>query len=344
MAESAISGSASVCTQQPGEGSTAKQPLEEQWRNGKKFKLDITAHNSGHADEKILESVPFKSHRGVSSAPSKKSLEERKKQQLKKINNNLANRHSKISRRGTFSAKISACFDGCQKYSLEPELVRGNGEKQWSTCGSGLRDSGELAESPVTDASLSYVTAYTDEPRVVSFVGKDPLPVTSNEDDLLNSESSFVPLPLNDNLHLQELRGSTFAAPISSGRLASGTEDTDLYVSSLLSSLDHAYGYSACAGTSTLLCGLVEPRGVSFDEEDARLVKAKKLGESVERGESWKVDTHFSSSDTLPNKEKEAVCIQTCYRGFSARKKFRALLRWNRAATLIQSAWLDIIN
>ena len=345
MAESALAASASMNTQQVGVVSPAKQQLQEQCkRKLRSSRCDITAYDSGCTDEITrVESPSFNSHQAVFSATCKKALDDCKKQQLKKINDKLANRHSNILRRDTYSAKVSACFDGYpannQKHSVEPE--QGNREKQLSTSVSGHKDSGAPAELPVADASLSFIKTCTEEPRTVSFLDSCPLPVTSNENGLLNSESCFIPLSVNGNVQLQELIETPCVEPSSSGPLG-GIQDTDMYVSSLLSSLDHAYGYLTCTGTSKPMSNLVEPSDVSFGKEDTRFMKAELLGRNATRGETWMMDAHPSISTSLPSKENKVVCIQACYRGFSTRKKVIALLRRNRAATRIQSAWLDL--
>lgn len=350
-AESAITGTGSANSHQLGEGSPAKPPPEERSRKKQKTPTyDVMAHSPECGDNPVGP-ASSNSLRSVSSASKKKILEERKKQQLKHINDKLAKRHSNIPQRETHSAKISARFDGYpatnQKHSPQPELIRRmEGKKQQSACGSGQLNSGEMTQSSrlpllstesltATDVSLSCVTTFTDEPKTESFLYDDPFPVTSNEDDLLNSESSFVPLALNDSVELLKLTQTTDYT--SSRPQTSDSQDTEVNISSLFSSLDQAYGYSTFLEKSKLVSSLMGPSGLSEDKWH----KPKLLIEGEKRGEHLVVDTLSSSSAVLPKDGKKVVRVQAYYRGYVTRKKFRVLLRRNKAATQIQSLWLE---
>lgn len=251
------------------------------------------------------------------------SLQDRRKQQLRLINEKLAKRHSTLQRKElpSRSVKLSAQFES-------PELV------------SAVREDSEVALAPNVAVKSSSVvrkttlmqptlsreapgksvayrpTLYSDTSHPVSaeqssisteaFTMVDPLPTSMHPaGDLLDSESSFLPVSLLQDTTYQD----------QSGHEDSSLDhlEADTYISSLLSSLNSAYGYSSLTEKSRLL---------------STLVGSERL--------------HLPDTSPLPEQldfHREAVKIQAAYRGHLARREYKRLLKELKAALLIQARW-----
>ena len=158
-------------------------------------------------------------------------------------------------------------------------------------------------------------------PQSEAFVGIDPLPDLhlTAELSLLESETSYLPVLPSD---------SSIPEPDS--------QDTDVCVSSLLTSLDSAYGYTSLTEKSRLLTSLV---GGAGEVGVASLQHG--ASELTDAGiEDLSLVSH-SVLVTVPDLDPTwaAVRIQTAYRGYVCRNKFRKLKKEVRAATLIQASW-----
>ena len=323
-------------SQQSEEGSSVIYPLEEHPRKQGEDQLDDTAHNSGNTDRRTQpDSLSLKSHCSVSAASNKKSEEDFKIEQVTKVIDKLTLQQSNTSQRESYSTKISAHSDASdtnQKYS--PEV------QQSSTDGSSRMDSGKpslnynVSPSPLslfTDES-SHVPTYTDEPRTRSLIISDPLPVASN---LLCSKSKVAAFPLSNSVQFQEPTETACVSIISSGSQASGSQHREMCSSSQhSSSIDHSQGYSTGTEESKVLSSLMGPSDVSLDGGTAR------LGRSEEREKLVVVDTHHATPTASMGDRDKIVCIQAHFRGYATRRWFRTYLRQNKAAALIQSAWL----
>ncbi len=157
--------------------------------------------------------------------------------------------------------------------------------------------------SPVPDPNSAYPN---EELQTGVFSTQDPLP-KSIGDGALPSETSFLPVS-----------PTSFAEQALSGNETTHepeTQDTDIYVNSLLSSLTSAYGYSSLAEKSRLLSSLVGSKKALSD------------------------DVTSVSTPPREDRSKEVIKIQSAYRGYLARKKCRQYSKDVKAATLIQAAW-----
>lgn len=256
----------------------------------------------------------------MSQPTSSLSLQDRRKQQLRLINEKLAKRHSTLQRKDPPShpdkqsenpAITSVVKDDSEAPPVPSVVVRS----------APLVSKAALMQptlsQEVPGKSVAYRSASYSHPMSTgegishhftpteAFSPRDPLP-TSMKGDLLASESSFLPVSL--------LQGSS-TSPDQSGHEDSMLRypeecDTDTYINSLLSSLSSAYGYSSLSDKSRLLSSLVG---------------------------SEKLDA--PSVPKQPDLNREAVKIQAVYRGYIARRKYRQQLRQQKAALLIQATW-----
>lgn len=199
-------------------------------------------------------------------------------------------------------------------------------------------------EPPLTSTSLHPNTA------TEAFSTQDPLPtppqsVPEPMGELLDSESSFLPLvPIDFSHHIFHSHESTSLGHM---KLDPEIQDTDFYVSSLLSSLDSAYGYSSLAEKSRLLSSLVATEEVSFAEGVATDGTPKLRSLVVD---DWSDVTRtmgkVSTSSLIDPRTTSVVDfdwaaakIQAVYRGYVARKQCKTHLRELKAASLIQATW-----
>lgn len=141
------------------------------------------------------------------------------------------------------------------------------------------------------------------------FTTEGPLPTTfpshgaSPNTSLLDSETSYLPVLPTD------LSSSSHTTQ------DPGDQDTDHYVTSLLSSLDSAYGYSSLTEKSRLLSSLMGGGEVG-----------------VAGGSGHPPPSGLS-------REQAAVRLQAAYRGRVCREEYRRQQRQARAATAIQALW-----
>lgn len=268
------------------------------------------------------------------------SLQDRRQQQLKLINEKLAKRHSTLQRKElpSHSVKLSAQFES---------LV---------VAGVSREDSGDLRVAPsvavkssnvvrktalmqptlsreVPGKSVAYTpTLYTDAGTIrldsdqspissEAFTVRDPLPTSLDpEEELLDSESSFLPVPALQNSSSPASQTVPTQHSHEGSKLdRSEEQNTDLYISSLLSSLSSAYGYTSLAEKSRLLSSLVGSE------------KLHSMG-----------DAHLAYTPLPPPEpdfHREAVKIQTAYRSCLARRRYKRQLKEFKAAQLIQATW-----
>lgn len=156
-----------------------------------------------------------------------------------------------------------------------------------------------------------------------AFAIEDPLPITLHpptsppEVDLLDSESSYLPVFPSD----RSSSAHTTRDPDS--------QDTDFYVTSLLSSLDSAYGYSSLTEKSRLLSSLVGTGEVGGAGHTLQLAGSGPTGANAG---DW-------SRPPVSDPTQAAVKIQAAYRGHACREKYKRYWREVKAATLIQASW-----
>jgi hypothetical protein len=249
------------------------------------------------------------------------SLQDRRKQQLRLINEKLAKRHSLQQKElSPQPGKTPAQFGS-------PEVtntVQGSPNVSVSD-GSLVRKTALMQPMLSQEApgkSVAYrPTLYSDPNRQSLYAARevdqstltgvltlsDPLPTAVHpapDGDLLDSESSFLPVTL--------LRD---ASPNQSGHEDPTSQlegdHTDTYINSLLSSLNSAYGYSSLAEKSRLLNTLVGSERVPLAQDAL----------------------------PLPDYHGETIKIQAAYRGHLARRNFRKHCRELKAASLIQATW-----
>ena len=268
------------------------------------------------------------------------NLQERKQQQLKLINEKLAKRHSRLPWKDTptqpddLSNKVSSSGEREVKKMLN-QPSKGPKSTNFVQKGRllGERKETEIAKSaavespgiPTASAAPMKPTlsrelpgksvawplldpSSTDEKlraQTGALFTRDPLP-NSVDGKALDSETSFLPV-YPTSFAEQALNGSseTTHEPES--------QDTDFYVSSLLSSLNSAYGYSSMAEKSRLL---------------STLVGGEKVGSIGSASAPEEKDCNGA-----------AIKIQSAYRGYLARRECKRHSKNIRAATLIQAAW-----
>ena len=265
----------------------------------------------------------------VSHPSSLSSLQDRRKQQLRLINEKLAKRHSMLHRKDlscrqdkqSETPAIMSAVRGDSEVPPAPSVVVKSSKDGPLVSKTALMQptlsrevpGKSVAYKPTTYSNISYPMSVGEGinhhlTQTESFTLRDPLP-TSTKGDLLESESSFLPVSL--------LRDSS-VSPDLSGHEDSTVhhpEDTDMYINSLLSSLNSAYGYSSLSDKSRLLSTLVGSERLQLR------------------------DTLDAPSPEQPDFHGEAVKIQAAYRGHIARKEYRRQLREQKAALLIQATW-----
>ena len=263
-----------------------------------------------------------------------KSLEDRRQEQLRLINEKIAKRHSKLPRKdpGAQTTKTSAILSVAAIQKKQAHLLKEQGLKDEGSIkvnDQELKAAEQVGGTKKPDqTSVSALRKPALSPNKPTST-RDPLPVhstSSDQDDLLESESSFLPVPLLPN------NDGCIRQSLSDTALLSGQDSSHL--NSLLSSLDCAYGYSSLSETSRLLSSLTRLRGGSSEWENAKTNDMLKTELQKVSGGSL-----LSKGVLSPDFEKEATRIQAAYRGYSARKKYRSHLRQSKAASLIQATW-----
>lgn len=253
------------------------------------------------------------------------SLQDRRKQQLRLINEKLAKRHSTLQRKElqSHSVKLAAQFESPEPVSAvreESEEAVAPGRKiapmqptlSWETPGKSVAYRPTLysdTSHPVSSAGDAEQSSTSTE----AFTMTDPIPIyvhppaAAAAGDLLDSESSFLPVSLlQDSLVSQDQPGHEDSlSDCQEG------QNTDMYISSLLSSLNSAYGYSSLAEKSRLL---------------STLVGSADIPPPLPQPEQ-------------PELHREAVKIQAAYRGHLARREYKWQLKELKAALLIQATW-----
>ncbi len=312
-------------------------------------KTSSTSQTSGTSQAKagsMSQPSGAKTSTAAKTSSTSLSLQERRQQQLKLINEKLAKRHSTLERKETPAQSVmpSTWFgspDPVSKDSkiasakLHSTLERKETPPAHSTWfGSPdpvVEDSNVISASfvrktalmqpalsrEVPGKSVAYKPDATTDEAIEAFTKQDPLPTFLDPtEELLDSESSFLPvhLPLNDSTD-QTIPEYPSLCDDSALSHTLGGQDTDLYVSSLLSSLNSAYGYSSLSEKSRLLSSLARTETLHF------------------------VGGTRATDPLLPDLHKEAVKIQAAFRGHLARRLYKTRVREVKGASLIQATW-----
>lgn len=282
----------------------------------------LSLHSSGAGGSGGSSSGYGSSLSQTGSSTSSLTLQERKQQQLKLINEKLAKRHSKLHQ-----PEISVVGPG-DKRVLNQQL---KGSRSMESVETGQLSS-ESKEGMTTTVSIQPMLSHelpgksvawkvpvlnpsSDDKKTKAHTEvlptRDPLPNSFSDMDALDSETSFLPVS-PAGFAEQVLNGSETETAHETD-----TQGTDFYINSLLSSLNSAYGYSSLAEKSRLLSSLVGPGDIASS------------------------DTQGSVSETPDGKDyaSEAVKIQSAFRGYLARKECKKLSKQVKAATLIQAVW-----
>ena len=263
---------------------------------------------------------------GMSADTLSLSLQERRQQQLKLINEKLAKRHSKLQRKETTSpgltSKLAVRFEGApttRQESTEPKQALSNAS---SSAGHLLEHMQPVLSRQVPGKSTAFhQEAMTDlasrrHPTEV-FTRNDPLPTPPTP--LLDSESSFLPVSPNANNH-SLFQQSDLEEDVLSRHPEEGWS-AELDATSLLSSFTSAYGYSSLAEKARLLSSLVGTEPL------------------LEPPLSPSTSCSPAAAGKRPDVSAEAVTIQSAFRGHLARRRYRSKRRAWKAASLIQAAW-----
>ena len=319
--------------------------------DGSSSGVDSLSHNRSLVGTVRDSSSGYGSSVSLKSSSTSLSLQDRKQQQLKLINDKLAKRHSNlpwkdtptvqpsgISKQANSSVEAVSLLPnhlpkGQKSQELSPKRVVEGERREIEVAGLAVKGSPKSPvvvgkAAPSVDHALSQElpgrpVAWKPTPfpmttpsskdngiQTGAFSTQDPLP-NPIQGAVLESETSFLPIFPSTFAEQAFCDGEASHAP--------EIKDSDVQISSLLSSLHSAYGYSSLGEKSRLLSSLVGGEGV---------------GEGVE--------SDAESSPTPPepvDRSKEVVKIQSAYRGYQARKEYKKHARDMRAAMLIQAAW-----